>query len=157
MQPEPECICILRSIQVRLLWVAYVVLVGVASGLVGAQHVWSRFDPMLNPCHERARYPAFCGNGTKCVNTGPRVHECVPGGYPWSESVHPNVKVWFDASDINGNGVPDAEEGYVPVGGLVNEWVSRVGVDASLETGSLAVVTTSYEQQTCSLFNIHQV
>jgi hypothetical protein len=125
----------LRSVQ--SLWVAYVVLVGIV-GLVTVEGfgMWNMGCPTDNPCLPNARYPAICVFGQQCVNTGPGMHECVGLGYPWSESVHPNVKVWFDASDINGNGVPDVEEGYVPAGGLVNEWISRVGGISATAVGS---------------------
>jgi hypothetical protein len=125
--------CILRS--VRLLWVAYVVLVGIV-GLVGGQHVWSRFDPMMNPCHERAKYPALCALGQTCYNPAPRKFECMGVAFPWSSVNQSNIKVWFDASDINGNGIPDVDEGYAPAGGLVNEWVSRVGGISATAVGS---------------------
>jgi hypothetical protein len=130
--------CILRS--VRLLWVAYVVLVGVV-GLVTTVEgirVWHNRARSQNPCLPHPCPPPFeCFNqaagGRTCFNPTTGVTLDDHGVAALSSF---NIKAWFDASDLNGNSVPDAEEGYVPAGGLVNEWVSKVGGISATAVGS---------------------
>jgi hypothetical protein len=122
------------------LWTAVALWLALSVHVVSGQgiRVWHNRARSQNPCPSRPCPPPFeCFNqaagGRTCFNPAIGVTLQDHGVSALSRF---NIKVWFDASDLNGNSVPDAEEGYVPVGGLVNDWVSRVGGITATAVGS---------------------
>lgn len=105
-----------------------VVALSVVCGHPGL-HVWSVVDPGQNPCLSELCPPPY-----QCFNLHPYERSCflpsigvtlVDQGVNILSTF--NVKVWLEAGDLNGNSVPDVDEGHYPNGGLVSTWKSKVG------------------------------